>query len=490
MGRRGRFLTAIAAMGITAGLAVVGFGTQDANLSQASAAAQGRPNVVVIETDDQTLESMKVMTHVNSLIGDQGVTFANSFVNFSLCCPSRATFLTGQYAHNHGVMNNQPPNGGFPRFEALHASDNLAVWLQRAGYYTAMIGKYLNDYKNKPLVPPGWTEWHATAPYDQRVYSYPINNDGHLVDYGQSPTDFKQDVLTRKATDFVNRRAPSTQPFFLWLTYTAPHNGGPPNPNPPQNCESAAKPAPRDAHAFDNAPLPKPPNFNETDVSDKPQSIQNLPRLNPTEIATIQRKYRCELESLLSVDVGVQKVVNALKQKGELDNTLLIYTSDNGFFHGEHRIPDEKTNLYEESIRVPLEMRGPGVPQGETFDPLVINADLAPTIVDAANANHGQVVVDGQSLFPVIRHPGLDQNRELLIEEPGFKAIRTERYLYAEHKSGAKELYDLQNDPYELQSLHADPTYASVKADLASRLHTLKNCAGSSCRVFQPDPTP
>ncbi len=490
MGRRGRFLTAVVAMGITAGLAVVGFGTRDANPSQASAAAQGRPNIIVVEDDDQTSESMKVMTHVNSLIGDQGVTFANSFVNFSLCCPSRATFLTGQYAHNHGVMNNQPPNGGFPRFESLHATDNLAVWLQRAGYYTAMIGKYLNDYKNKPPVPPGWTEWHATAPYDQRVYSYPINNNGILHNYGQDPTDFKQDVLTRKATDYVNRRAPSTQPFFLWLTYTAPHNGGPPTSNPPQNCQNAAKPAPRDAHAFDNEPLPKPPNFNEQDVSDKPKSIQSLPRLSPGDISTIQRKYRCELESLLSVDVGVQKVVNALKQKGELDNTLLIYTSDNGFFHGEHRIPDEKTNLYEESIRVPLEMRGPGLPQGVTVDPLVINADLAPTVVDAANANHGSVKMDGQSLFQVARHPILDRDRELLIEEPSFKAIRTERYLYAEHSSGAKELYDLQNDPYELHSLHADPAYASVKNQLTSRLHKLKHCAGKTCRVFQPDPTP
>ncbi len=222
MGRRGRLLIAIlAALGVSAAVAAVGLGTRSASLGQATA-AQARPNVVVVETDDQTLESMKVMTNVNSLIGDQGVTFANSFVNFSLCCPSRATFLTGQYAHNHKVENNQPPSGGFPRFEALHANENLAVWLQRAGYYTAMVGKYLNDYANKPPVPPGWSEWHATAPYDQRVYSYPINNDGRLVNYGQDPSDFKQDVLTRKAVDFVNRRAPKPQPFFLWLTYTRP----------------------------------------------------------------------------------------------------------------------------------------------------------------------------------------------------------------------------------------------------------------------------
>ena len=203
-----------------------------------AAAAQARPNVLVIETDDQTLESMRVMDNVNSLIGDQGATFQNSFVNYSLCCPSRATFLTGQYAHNHGVLGNTPPNGGFDRFEALHGDNNLAVWLQDAGYYTAMIGKYLNGYSNQPRVPPGWSEWHAAAPDDQEVYNYTLNENGTLVHYGQTPADFKQDVLTGKAVDFVNRRAPKAQPFFLWLTYTAPHVGGPdPNPNPPFNCE-------------------------------------------------------------------------------------------------------------------------------------------------------------------------------------------------------------------------------------------------------------
>ena len=150
-----------------------------------------------------------------------------------------------------------------------------------------------------------------------------MNENGTPVHYGQDPADFKQDVLTRKAVDFVNRRAPKPKPFFLWLTYTAPHWGGPPNPNPPQNCRGAAKPAPRHAHAFDSEPLPKPPNFNEADVSDKPAAIRSRPLLNASQIANIQRKYRCELESLLSVDEGVKKVVNALEAKGELDNTLL-----------------------------------------------------------------------------------------------------------------------------------------------------------------------
>jgi N-acetylglucosamine-6-sulfatase len=481
-------------LGVTSAL-VVAFGTRPA--THAQAVAQGRPNVLVVETDDQTAESIRVMDNVNSLIGGRGVTFKNSFVNFSLCCPSRATFLTGQYMHNHRVFGNTlAADGGFDRFQALHGDNNLAVWLQDAGYYTAMIGKYLNRYASNPPVPPGWSEWHAAAapslPTDGdtfRAYNYTLDVNGTSVRYGQDPAAFKQDVLNRKAVGFVNRRAPKAQPFFLWLTYTAPHAGGPnPNPNPPFNCDVAAKPAPRHAHAFDSEPLPRPPNFNEANVSDKPTAIRNLPRLTASQIAEIQRKYRCALESLLSVDEGVKKVVGALAANGELANTLIIYTSDNGFFYGAHRIPQGKLRLYEESIRVPLAMRGPGIPQGVIISSLSINADLAPTIVDAANANPG-LVMDGRSLIPVAQDPSVAQGRQLLIEQPSFKeqpsftAIRTARYKYAEHGSGEKELYDLQMDPFELQSRDGDPAYASVETQLAARLHELQSCAGASCRA-------
>ena len=306
-------------------------------------AAPPRPNVLVIETDDQTVESMRVMGNVNSLVAARGTTFANSFVNYALCCPSRATFLTGQYAHNHQILGNAPPNGGFNRFQALHGNNNLAVWLQNAGYYTAMIGKYLNGYSNNPPVPPGWSEWQAAAPDTQEVYDYTLNQQGTLVHLGTDPADFKQDVLTRRAVNFVDRRAPRPRPFFLWLTYTAPHGGGPdPNPNPPGDCGNTAKPAPRHANAFDSEPLPRPPNFNEADVSDKPAAIRNLPRLTASRIADIQRQYRCRLESLLSVDEGVKAIVDELRAQGELASTLLVFTSDNGFFHGEHRIPERK----------------------------------------------------------------------------------------------------------------------------------------------------
>ncbi len=212
-------------------------------------------------------------------------------------------------------------------------------------------------------------------------------------------------MLTRKAVGLVDRRAPRARPFFLWLTYTAPHVGEPPNPHPPFDCGAAAKPAPRHAHAFDSAPLPRPPNFNEPDVSDKPAKIRNRPRLSANQITDIRRRYRCELESLLSVDEGVKKIVDALRAKRELRNTVLIYTSDNGYFHGEHRIPKDKQHIYEESIRVPLQMRGPGIPRGVRIGALAINADLAPTIVDLANADPG-LSMDGRSLIRVAQPPG------------------------------------------------------------------------------------
>ncbi len=474
-------LTALVVVG--GALAIMGSGRPPTTLGEA-AVTQARPNIVVIETDDQTLESMRVMHNVNSLIGGRGVTFPNSFVNYSLCCPSRATFLTGDYMHNHRVRSNTyPTGGGFRRFQELHGNNHLAVWLQRAGYYTAMFGKYLSGYANNPPMPPGWSEWRA-APEGYGVYNYRLNENGTVVRYGSDPADFKQDVLTRKSVNLVNRRAPSATPFFLWLTYTAPHWSPPdPNPNPPfHDCGAAAKPAPRHAHAFDSEPLPRPPNFDEPIVSDKPGRIRKLPRLSAGQIVEIRRKYRCELESLRSVDEGVKKVVDALRARGELDNTVLIYTSDNGYFHGEHRIPKNKQRIYEESIRVPLLMRGPGIPRGVRVESLAINADLAPTVVDVANANPG-VAMDGRSLIPVANNPSIENGRELLIEEPRFAAIRTERFKYAEHDTGEKELYDLMNDPFELVSRHNDPAYASVKAQLAAELQKLRRCSGSSCHL-------
>jgi N-acetylglucosamine-6-sulfatase len=450
----------------------------------ADAASPARPNVIVVETDDQTVESMKVMSEVNARIADKGVTFRDSFVNYSLCCPSRATFLTGEYSHNHGITGNWPPLGGFHRFEYRYAHNNLAVWLHRAGYTTALIGKYLNGYSAEPIVPPGWDYWDGGI--GGAVYDYDMNLNGRIVHYGTDAADFKQDVLTQRAVKFIQRGAPPSKPFFLWLTYSAPHSNPPdPNPQPPSDCDGAAKPAPRDADAYASEPLPQPPNFNEADVSDKPSAIRQLPLLDSSQVDEITRKYRCALESLRSVDDGVGRILDTLRRRGELGDTYVIYTSDNGFLNGEHRLSEAKIKPYEESLRVPLVIRGPGIPQGRTAHDLAINADLAPTIVQLAGAKPG-LPMDGRSLLPAARNPRIERGRELSIEafeHSGFRGIRTQRYVYVTFKTNERELYDLRADPYELQNVAADPAYREVRSVLARRLRKLRTCRGDGCRL-------
>ncbi len=184
------------------------------------AVASRRNNVVVIETDDQTMGDLASMPHVRDLIADQGASFTNSFVSLSQCCPSRATFLTGQYAHNHGVLTTQPPFGGFPAF---HDRQSLPVWLQQAGYRTALVGKYFNKYgKDDPTyVPPGWSDWHGLE--GSTVYHYEgfsINDNGRVRRY---PGQYESDVLEGLDQRFVRTSARRRKPFFLWATFVAPH---------------------------------------------------------------------------------------------------------------------------------------------------------------------------------------------------------------------------------------------------------------------------
>jgi len=458
-----------------------------------------RPNVVVVMSDDQTQDSMRYMGRVNELIGGRGATFPVSVTNWPLCCPSRATLLTGQYAHNHGVLGNTPPFGGFDR---LGASETLPVWLQRAGYYTAHIGKFLNGYENSAVgVPAGWSEWHGSK-RTYLFYGYELLEDGQRVAYGSTtedpdaptaPETYSTDAYTDKAVELISRRAPDRRPFFLSLAYLAPHSGGPDPDAPNQSrCNNTAKPAARHIGAFANEPLPQPPNFNEADVSDKPAGFATRPALTPEQIANATRRYRCRAESLLAIDEGVQRVIGALRDSGELDNTLLIYTSDNGFFHGEHRVALGKNRVYEEAIRVPLLMRGPGIPKDVSVDELAINADLAPTILDATGAEPG-VAVDGRSLLSVAEHPRRLRGRELLIEQMAgdddedangvfYSALRNSNYTYVSNASGETELYDLDADPFQLDNEVANPAYDAAEAALAARLARLRACAALTCR--------
>ena len=396
-------------------------------------ADEGPPNVVLLLSDDQTLEEMRFMPKVRSLIGDRGATFPTAVTNWPLCCPARATLQTGQYAHNHGVLGNKPPIGGFGQ---LNLDETLPVWLQRSGYYTAHIGKFLNGYEDSDVgVPPGWSEWHGSKT-TYTYYGYKLFEDGQINTYGTNqenpdapaqPETYSTDVYTDKAVDVINQRAPSDQPFFLSVAYLAPHGGGPNSGQYEENgrCDSTAKPAARHIGAFGTTPLPQPPNFDEADVTDKPAGIAGRAPLSQREIRNATRNYRCRAESLLALDEGAERVINALKASGELDNTLVIYTSDNGFFHGEHRIANGKNRVYEEAIRVPLLMRGPDIPKGVTVDDISINADLPPTILDAAGAKAG--TGPGRPIAASLRRGSRASSRSRAADRTGITRRRGRR---------------------------------------------------------------
>jgi N-acetylglucosamine-6-sulfatase len=479
-------LVVVVALALCAGIAVAASGR--GGPARAAAAPQ-RPNVLVLETDDQTLDEMAVLPNVRRLIGDQGVTFDNNFDSFSLCCPSRASFLTGQYSHNNGVRGNAPPQGGY---QALDKSNTLAVWLQRGGYYTIHLGKFLNGYgrQNPTEIPAGWSEWHgAVDPTTYRYYNYTLNEGGTLHTYCASPQPscYQTDVYRDKADEIIRRRAPEG-PFFMWVAFLGDHSGAPRESDDPPGLGTPV-PAPRNRDAFKNTPLPQPPSFNEADVSDKPLIIRRRPLLNARRIAAIQENWQQRRETLLSVDEAVASIVDTLRQTGELDQTLILFTSDNGFFHGEHRVANGKVLWYEPSIHLPLLMRwtqNKSFPRGVHRSQLTMNVDDAETILDAAGLRPGRTE-DGVSLLPFWRDGGKEIGRDLLIDNsPGaghFDGIRTLHYKYAEYASGDRELYDLRKDPYELRSEHANPAYNALKASLATRLHALVTCAGASCRA-------
>jgi N-acetylglucosamine-6-sulfatase len=444
-----------------------------------------RPNVVVITTDDQTVESLRVMANVNRMLVAQGTTFANSVATFPLCCPSRATFLTGQYSHNHGVVGNSYFNG----LARLDQTNTLPIWLGRAGYATIFVGKYLNGYgRTQPkAVPPGWSEWYAGL--RMAYVDHTMNRNGRIVRY-PGPDAYQTDVYASTAVDAIMRHGGGKRPFFLWLSFFAPHAGGPAELDDPPGLPTPA-PAPRHRDVFALEPLPTPESFSEADPSDKPAAIQARRLLANDDLTALQENYRQRLESLLAVDEAVASVVEALRATRVLGRTLIVFTSDNGFFHGEHRIRAGKELIYEPSIRVPLVVRGPGVPKRLRLEQPVGNIDLAPTIVTAARAKAGRVF-DGRPLQPLFADAGVQWGRDLLIERgPGngglgqriVTAIRTPRFIYAAHATGERELYDLDRDPLELTSLHASPAAAAVESELARRLATLQDCVGASCRL-------
>jgi N-acetylglucosamine-6-sulfatase len=443
--------------------------------------AAPRPNVIMILTDDQSLTDMSVMRHVRARLGQRGTTFTHAYSPYPLCCPARATLLTGQYAHNHHVFGNLPPYGGFQAFDD---TDTLPLWLQRGGYSTAMLGKYLNGYPTpgeETYEPPGWNTWRVPVSgiYDYRRWTLNVN--GTLVPHSGT---YETDFVAAEASGLVKAYAAKKRPYFLWAGFLAPHWGRPWDLGDPRL--PTAHPSPRYAGTLANVRLPAKKSINEVDVSDKPQYIQDSPMKPWYALRQVNEQ---RLESLLSVDDAVNSIMNAVKASGEADNTLVIFTSDNGYLIGEHRRVGKDIG-YEEATRVPLVIAGPGFETGQTRDQKVTLADIAPTIAQEAGVKPG-LVEDGKPLTRIAADPRTPDTRTVLLEGGPTKAdptrwytgIHTNRFVYVEYRtSGERELYDLKRDPEQLRNLAVRTPGTAEEAKLARALSTLRTCAGRVCR--------
>ncbi len=529
-----------------------------------------KPNFVVIQTDDQTLDQLyatytppgggevPVMPNTLGSIAAKGMTFNRYYVPYPLCCPSRVSLMTSRYAHNHNVRGNVPPNGGYTGFSFRQAdTHNIATWLQGAGYRTIHVGKFLNGYGDEPFdngatVPPGWSAWHSVlkADTDHYFYGYTLNNNGVLEgplgesgswdtrEYGErddfgcpfaplngKPCLYETDVFTRIADEEM-LGTPVETPFYLQLDYTAPH-GDFRRPAGPE-------PATRHYDSFSGAPFPHGPSegFNEGNVNDKPRFIREAAYLSPTESHTYRVYYQKALESLRAVDDGVQQIVATLGAMHQLRNTYIVFTSDNGFFYGEHRLTGGKFLAYEPSTHLPFLIRGPGIKPGSSTGELAANIDIAPTILELAGASADKSI-DGRSLVPYLLDSSLRTRRPILFESfvetsdveengggptvtptplakgvagggdsvnarPGeagasivappkdYEGIRLGPYKYIEWPDGEKELYDINKDPYELNNQARDPNLFPIRAFLHSQLIRLETCVGRTCQEVAP----
>jgi arylsulfatase A-like enzyme len=535
-----------------------------------------KPSFVVIQTDDETLDQLyaamnvggievQSMPYTLSLIAGRGVTFNRYYVSYPLCCPSRVSLLTGRYAHNHNDRGNVPPNGGSTGFQVRQGySHNLATWLQGGGYRTIHIGKYLNGYGDEPYddgkyVPPGWNAWHSVLNADTHhyFYGYTLNDNGTLDgpfgdpgswetrEYGErddfgcpsaplngKPCLYETDVLTRIASEEM-LGTPAEQPFYLQLDYTAPH-GDFRRPAGPE-------PATRHYNTFAGAPYPhdRSEGFNEGNVNDKPRFIREASYLTPEETHTYRVYYQKALESLRAVDEGVKSVVETLGFLHRLRNTYIIFTSDNGFFYGEHRLTGGKFLAYEPSTHLPLLMRGPGITPDTSTGELAANIDITPTILELAGVEPDKSI-DGRSLVPYMRDSALRSRRPLLFESfvetndveengagpaaasasvaagrsgggasvneqpPGaserpatahasivappkdYEGIRLGPYKYIEWPDGEKELYDINKDSGELNNLVRVPNLFPIRAFLHAQLIRLETCIGRHCQEVAP----
>jgi N-acetylglucosamine-6-sulfatase len=431
----------------------------------ARSAPLGRPaNIVLILSDDQSYDSLARMPFVSQLTWYR---FDNAYINNATCCPSRATILSGQWSHHTGVES----TGGAPAFRD---GSTLATWLHDAGYRTGLYGKYhLGAVNEKDIlanryIPPGWDEWHAWHGVEDAnaYYNYTLNENRELINYGSAPEDYSTDVLARKAVEFI-QQADGRRPFFLYFAPRGPHN--------PWIA------APRHVGVNKDTPIAQTPNYNEADMSDKPRFWQNLPLQHTYNTDPAERK---EYDTVLSVDDAARSIVQALQDKGLMQDTVIVYMTDNAYSFGQHRYVG-KVCAYDECNKTPFLMWYPrGTPR--TITQLISNADLAPTFAALAGIDPG-APVDGHDFLPLITRPAVPDWPNVVLlrgfngaaerdgQVPEFWGIRTARYKYIETvRTGETELYDMQTDPYELQSLANDRAYAAIKERLAAELLSLR----------------
>ncbi|MFD0690596.1 sulfatase family protein [Actinomadura fibrosa] len=480
--------------------------------SRSSSAVSGegkRPNFVLILADDLDESLMPYMPQVKKLLADEGTTLSRYYVSLPWCCPSRATMLRGQYAHNTGVYSNNEPNGGFAEFQRRGLDQStLVTWLRAAGYRSGLFGKYLNGYPEqvpsagKTYVPPGWDTW--ASPVDGHPFQgfdYTLNVDGALIHRKPSEKTYFTDVLSSRAQDFVT--SSDGRPFFAYIAPVMPH--------------TPAVPAPRHRKLYPDLKAPRTANYNLAEMDGKPAELRRLPKATSAEKRRWDRLFRDRARSVLAIDDMVGALVKALDGSGRLDDTYVVMTSDNGFHIGQYRMAPGKNTGYEEDTRVPFVVRGPGVPAGRTVERLAGNTDIAPTLADLAGARVPGFV-DGRSLRPLLHGsvpPGDRWRQAFLLEHgtarntgpaggpgthakpytpktrdnaylPAFTGLRTDRHLYLDYVTGERELYDLRTDPFQEHNLvSSEPATA---AWLSSWLRRLRTCAGQTCRTQEDRP--
>jgi N-acetylglucosamine-6-sulfatase len=432
------------------------------------------PNIVLILTDDQRWDTLRYMPHVRADLMSKGMTFANAFVSNPLCCPSRSSILTGNYSHTTGVYANGGQYGGWQVFHDGGAeTSTIATWLHDAGYFTSLVGKYMNGYESETsFIPPGWDRW-VTREEGGPYYDYSLNVDGSIVSYGHRDADYSTDVLAGYAEQAI-QAAPSDHPLFLYLAPSAPH--GP------------MTPAPRDIGTVTSGPSRWPPSFNERDMSDKPRYLRRLSTLGERMMSARHVKM---VETLGAVDDAVHGVVGALRAAGRLDNTLIAFASDNGIAFGEHRWT-YKLVPYEESIRIPLVMRWDGQVSPSALDRhLVANIDFAPTFSEAAGVV--PPAVDGSSLVPLLRGEAVGWRSQFLLEHlwysrgrkanpPTYCGVRGRRRVFVHYASGFEEYYNLRLDPYQLRNAVGEPSDGWVRR--------LRNATRQLCQPLPPGMSP